>query len=97
MPGHSLHREIELYVKAGFSPLDALTAATVVPARVMRKASDSGTIEAGKRGDLIVLDGNPLDDVHNTRRIYRVITDGPRVRSGAAVAERRVQALTRQA
>jgi imidazolonepropionase-like amidohydrolase len=76
VPGHSLHREIELYVKAGFTPLDALKAATVVPAQVMGKFSDSGTIEAGKRGDLIVLDGNPLDDVANTRRIYRVITGG---------------------
>jgi imidazolonepropionase-like amidohydrolase len=76
VPGHSLHREIELYVKAGFSPLEALQAATVVPARVMGKESDSGTIEPGKRGDLIVLDGNPLDDIHNTRRIYRVVTGG---------------------
>jgi imidazolonepropionase-like amidohydrolase len=76
VPGHSLHREIELYVKAGFSPLDALKAATVVPAQVMGKASDSGTIEVGKRGDLIVLDGNPLDDISNTRRIHRVITGG---------------------
>jgi imidazolonepropionase-like amidohydrolase len=76
VPGHSLHREIELYVKAGFSPLDALKAATVVPAQVMGKASDSGTIEVGKRGDLIVLDGNPIDDIRNTRRIHRVITGG---------------------
>jgi imidazolonepropionase-like amidohydrolase len=76
VPGHSLHREIELYVQAGFSPLEALQAATVVPARVMGKESDSGTIQPGKRGDLIILDGNPLDDIHNTRRINRVITDG---------------------
>ena len=76
MPGHSLHREIELYVRAGFSPLEALQAATIVPARAMKAASDSGTIEAGKRGDLIVLDGNPLDDIHNSRRIHRVITGG---------------------
>jgi imidazolonepropionase-like amidohydrolase len=76
VPGHSLHREIELYVKAGFSPFDALAAATIVPARVMKKESDSGTIEIGKRGDLIVIDGSPLDDIRNTRRIYRVITNG---------------------
>ncbi len=76
VPGHSLHREIELYVKAGFSPFDALKAATVVPAQVMGKSGDTGTIEVGKRGDLIVLDGNPLDDVSNTRRIQRVITGG---------------------
>ncbi|HKF68662.1 MAG TPA: amidohydrolase family protein [Vicinamibacterales bacterium] len=76
VPGHSLHRELELYVQAGFSPLEALQSATVVPARVMGKESDSGTIQPGKRGDLVVLDGNPLDDIHNTRRIYRVITGG---------------------
>jgi hypothetical protein len=74
VPGHSLHRELELYVRAGFSPLEALQAATIVPATAMKTASDSGTIESGKLGDLIVLDGNPLDDIHNTRRIYRVIT-----------------------
>ena len=42
----------------------------------MNKAAESGTIEKGKRGDVIVLDGNPLDDVRNTRRVYRVITNG---------------------
>ena len=76
VPGHSLHREIELYVQAGFSPFDALAAATIVPARVMKRLGDSGTIEKGKRGDLIVLDGNPLDDVANTRRIFRIVTNG---------------------
>ena len=76
VPGYSLHRELELYVQAGFSPLEALQSATVVPARVMGKESDSGTIQPGKRGDLVILDGNPLDDIHNTRRIYRVITSG---------------------
>jgi imidazolonepropionase-like amidohydrolase len=76
VPGHSLHREIELYAQAGFSPFDALATATTVPARVMNKAAESGTIEKGKRGDVIVLDGNPLDDVRNTRRVYRVITNG---------------------
>jgi imidazolonepropionase-like amidohydrolase len=76
VPGHSLHRELELYVQAGFSPLEALQAATTVPARAMALERDSGTIEVGKRGDLIILDGNPLEDIHNTRRIYRVITGG---------------------
>ena len=76
VPGHSLHRELELYAQAGFTPFEALAAATVVPARVMKKLGDSGTIEKGKRGDLIVLDGDPLADVRNTRRIYRVITNG---------------------
>jgi imidazolonepropionase-like amidohydrolase len=76
VPGHSLHRELELYVKAGFSPLEALQAATIVPAKAMKTESDSGTIEPGKRGDLILLDGNPLEDIRNSRRIHRVITGG---------------------
>ena len=76
VPGFSLHREIELYVKAGFKPLDALQAATIVPARVMGKESDSGTIEVGKRGDIVILDANPLENIANTRKIYRVITNG---------------------
>ncbi len=76
VPGHSLYRELELYVKAGMSPLEALQAATIVAARVMKKDGDAGTLEKGKRGDLVVLDGNPLEDIRNTRRIYRVITNG---------------------
>ncbi len=76
VPGFSLHREIELYAKAGFTPLEALQAATIVPARVMGKAADSGTIDAGKRGDIVILDADPLADLANTRKIYRVITDG---------------------
>jgi imidazolonepropionase-like amidohydrolase len=76
VPGHSLHREIELYVTAGFSPLEALQAATIAPARAMKNDGEAGTLEKGKRGDLVVLDGNPLEDIRNTRRIHRVITNG---------------------
>jgi imidazolonepropionase-like amidohydrolase len=76
VPGFSLHREIELYVKAGFTPLDALQSATIVPARVMGKDSDSGSIEIGKRGDIVILDANPLDDIANTRKIFRVVSNG---------------------
>ena len=76
VPGFSLHREIELYVKAGFTPLEALQSATIVPARVMGRAGDSGSIEIGKRGDLVILDASPLDDIANTRRIFRVVTNG---------------------
>jgi imidazolonepropionase-like amidohydrolase len=76
VPGFSLHREIELYVKAGFTPLEALQSATIVPARVMGRAGDSGSIEIGKRGDIVILDASPLDDIANTRRIFRVVTNG---------------------
>jgi imidazolonepropionase-like amidohydrolase len=76
VPGHSLHREIELYVQAGFTPMEAIQAATIVPARVMGLDKESGTLEKGKRGDLIVINGNPLEDIHNTRNVEFVITNG---------------------
>ena len=76
VPGHSLHRELELYVKAGFTPMEAIQAATIVPARVMRIDSEVGTIEAGKRADLIILDRNPLEQISNIRSIKTVITSG---------------------
>jgi imidazolonepropionase-like amidohydrolase len=76
VPGHSLHREIELRVKAGFSPIEALQSATIVAARAMKKDGESGTLERGKRGDLVILDANPLERIEHTRRIHRVITRG---------------------
>ena len=76
VPGHSLHRELELYVKAGFTPMEAIQAATIVPARVMKLDSEVGTIESGKRADLIILDRNPLEQISNIRTIKTVITDG---------------------
>jgi len=76
VPGYSLHREIELYVHAGFTPMEAIQAATIVPARVMGLEKESGTVEKGKRGDLILIDGNPLEDVRNTRNVEFVITNG---------------------
>jgi imidazolonepropionase-like amidohydrolase len=76
VPGFSLHREIELYVQAGFTPMEAIQAATVVPARAMGLEKESGTLEKGKRGDLILINGNPLDDIRNTRNVEYVITNG---------------------
>jgi imidazolonepropionase-like amidohydrolase len=76
VPGHSLYREIELYVQAGFTPLEALQAATIVPARVMGMEKELGTIEVGKRADLIIVNGNPLENIHNIRNVEFVITNG---------------------
>jgi len=76
VPGHTLHRELELYVKAGFTPLEAIQAATIVPARVMKVDSEVGSIEAGKRADLIVVDANPVDNISNIRKIRFVVTQG---------------------
>jgi imidazolonepropionase-like amidohydrolase len=76
LPGYSLLRSIEMYVEAGLTPMQAIEAATRVPAESMGRAKDSGTIEAGKRADLIVLDANPLDNISNIRKLRWVIANG---------------------
>ncbi|MFL6214319.1 MAG: amidohydrolase family protein [Blastocatellia bacterium] len=76
VPGHSLHREIELYVKAGFTPMEAIQAATVIPARVMGVDKEVGTVEAGKRADLILVEGNPLESISNIRNVRWVVAAG---------------------
>jgi imidazolonepropionase-like amidohydrolase len=76
VPGHSLHRELELYVEAGFTPMEAIQAATLVPARVMGLDQEVGTIQAGKRADIIVIDGNPLTAISNTRNVEFTIANG---------------------
>jgi imidazolonepropionase-like amidohydrolase len=76
VPGYSLYRELELYVQAGFTPLEAIQAATLVPARVMGVEKQVGTVETGKRADLILLDANPLDDIHNIRTVRYVVANG---------------------
>ena len=76
VPGHSLHREIELYVKAGFTPMEAIQAATIVPARVMKVDKEVGTVEVGKRADLILVEGNPLESINNIRNVKWVVAAG---------------------
>lgn len=76
VPAHSLHRELELYVAAGLTPLEALRAASAVPAAIMGLDADSGTIEPGKRADLLIVDGNPLDDISAIRNGRWVVADG---------------------
>jgi imidazolonepropionase-like amidohydrolase len=76
LPGHSLHREIEIYASAGFTPMEAIQAATIVPARAMKRDKESGTVEAGKRADLIVVEGDPLADIRALRRVTTVVKAG---------------------
>jgi imidazolonepropionase-like amidohydrolase len=76
VPGFSLYREIELYVQAGFTPMEAIQSATLVPARVMGFDKKLGTVEAGKEADLILLKANPLDDIHNLRTVEEVVSGG---------------------
>jgi len=76
LAGPSLHQELELLVKAGFSPLAALQAATIVPARFLGRERTQGTIERGKQADLVLLEASPLHDIRNTRRITTVVVRG---------------------
>jgi len=75
-PGSSLHDELGWLVTAGLTPLQALRAATVNPARFMGRSQDFGGIGAGKLADLVLLEGNPLEDIGNTRRIHTVVMNG---------------------
>ncbi len=76
VPGHSLHRELELYVQAGMTPMEAIRSATIVPARAMKLDRESGTIEAGKRADLILVAGRPDRAISDIRKVNTVIAAG---------------------
>ena len=76
VPGYSLYRELELYVQAGFTPMEAIQSATIVPARVMNLDKEVGTIEPGKRADIIIVDGNPIENISNIRKVKTVIANG---------------------
>ncbi len=76
LPGHTQFREMELFVKAGISPLEAIKAATIIPARVFNLDKNLGTIEEGKFADLILVDGNPLENISDIRRVKFVVKDG---------------------
>jgi hypothetical protein len=75
-PGFSLHDELGLFVRAGLTPMQALQTATRNPAVFLHRLADTGTIEKGKRADLVLLDANPLEDIANTRRIRAVVLAG---------------------
>ena len=75
-PGFSLHDELELLVQAGLSPMEALQAATLNPARFLGKEKNLGTVEKGKIADLLVLEANPLESIGNTRKIDAVVFGG---------------------
>lgn len=79
--GLELVRELELYVQAGFTPAEALAAATIVPARVMGKDGDSGSLAVGKRADLILVDGDPGKKLGDLRRVELVMRDGRLMRA----------------
>jgi imidazolonepropionase-like amidohydrolase len=76
VPGASLLRELELLVEVGLSPYEALYAATIAPASFIGRPRDFGIVEAGSRADLILVDGNPLEDVRHLRKLRGVMARG---------------------
>lgn len=75
-PGFSIHEDLFFMVQAGLTPMEALQAATSVPAQFLGRASQQGSIAPGKRADLLLLDANPIDDIRNTQKIRAVILKG---------------------
>jgi imidazolonepropionase-like amidohydrolase len=75
-PGFSLHDELQRFVAAGFTPMEALQTATLNPAMFLGMEDQLGTIEKGKLADMVLLDANPLDDIRNTQKIAAVIVNG---------------------
>jgi imidazolonepropionase-like amidohydrolase len=75
-PGFSLHEELQRFVAAGFTPLEALQTATLNPARFFGVESQMGTIEVGKLADLVLLSASPFQDISNTQKISAVIANG---------------------
>jgi imidazolonepropionase-like amidohydrolase len=75
-PGFSLHEELQRFVAAGFTPLEALQTATLNAAKFLGMSDRLGTIEKGKLGDLVLLDGNPMEDIRNTQKIAGVVVNG---------------------
>jgi imidazolonepropionase-like amidohydrolase len=81
VPGYSLHDELDYFVEIGFTPYEALKTATANAGEAGRRIDgldqvDFGTIESGKRADLVLLGGNPLEDISNTRDISGVMANG---------------------
>jgi imidazolonepropionase-like amidohydrolase len=74
--GWAEHRELELMVQAGMTPLQAIHSATAVNAKMLQIDAWTGTIEKGKQADLLVLDADPTEDIKNTRRINMVVHNG---------------------
>jgi len=76
VPGFSLHDELETMADIGLSPYDVLRTSTYNPALYLGELEEFGTIEEGKRADLVLLEANPLEDITNTRQIAGVMVRG---------------------
>jgi imidazolonepropionase-like amidohydrolase len=76
VPGFSIHRELQSLVASGLTPFQALATGTTSVARFYKAEADRGTIAAGKRADMVLIDGNPLTDIRNTGKISGVMLGG---------------------
>jgi imidazolonepropionase-like amidohydrolase len=83
-PGYFEHRELQLMVEAGLTPMQAIVAATATNAEILGGAKQFGTLQAGRAADLVILDANPLDDIHNTEKLSAVWQAGKTVPSVSA-------------
>jgi imidazolonepropionase-like amidohydrolase len=79
--GFTLQRELQLFVKGGLSPIDAIRDATIVPARVMKADGQTGSIAKGKRADLVVIDGDPLARIGDVEKTVMTFQAGVRYSS----------------
>ena len=68
--------ELEIYVQAGFTPADALAAATIVPARLVGQEAKTGSVKVGKAADLALIDGDPSKKIGDLRQVELVMRDG---------------------
>jgi len=76
LAGLMLHHELALFVKGGLTPTEALRDATIVPARAMKLDKKTGTIAVGKTADLVVVDGDPLKDIADVRKVVTTVRAG---------------------
>ena len=79
LPGWAEHRELQLLVQAGLSPMDAIVCATRNAAEVLGDEKNRGTLQPGKRADFLILSANPLDDIRNTLRLVAIYHGGRRI------------------
>ena len=79
LPGYSIHEEIELFTESGLSNYEALKSATINAARCLNQQKSIGSIAVGKKANLILLNGNPLKEIKNTKNISDVFLLGERI------------------
>ena len=92
LPGFGLHRELELLVESGLSPLQALRAASLTGAEALGKDDRLGTVEPGKFADMVVLDADPLLEIQNLKKIHSVVQGGKIYAPDALLQQARSQA-----